>query len=62
MSAKTWESFRASVNARIQKRIGLGLNCLPDVDIADFFHEEYDAGDIEEAVQHVLDENDYPAG
>ena len=55
-----WDSFRSAVNAQLQKRVGLGLNCMADVDIADYYHEEYDAADIEEAVEHVLSENDFP--
>jgi len=60
-----WTAFRKEVDRVVSNTCGLGLSCLADVDIWDYFPEgrvgmsEY-AMCVEEAACWVLDENSFP--
>ncbi len=60
----TYKAFRALVNHKLIERCGMGLNCLADTDISDFWDSEFSDADADvmalEAAMQVLADNDYP--
>jgi hypothetical protein len=60
----TYRQFRSLVNRELLAQCGLGLDCLADVDISDYWDEDLTESEARElaieAAQSVLAENDFP--
>jgi hypothetical protein len=60
----TYRQFRSLVNSEVVARCGLGLECLADCDLSDYWDEGLSENEARalaiEAAQSVLAENDFP--
>ena len=60
----TYRQFRSLVNRELLTQCGLGLDCLADCDLSDYFDEGLSENEARalavEAAQCVLAENDFP--
>jgi hypothetical protein len=60
----TYRQFRSLVNSEVVARCGLGLECLADCDLSDYWDEdltESEARDMAiEAARDVLYDNNFP--
>jgi hypothetical protein len=60
----TYRQFRSLVNSEVVARCGLGLECLADCDLSDYFDEDLTESEARqmaiEAAQDVLYDNNFP--
>ncbi len=60
----TYRAFRALVNQKLIEHSGMGLDCLADTDISDFWDSDFSDADADvmahEAAMQVLADNDFP--
>ena len=60
----TYRQFRRLVNLEIISQSGMGLECLADCDISDYFDSEFTEQEAQDAAiecaHMVLAENDFP--
>jgi hypothetical protein len=60
----TYRQFRRLVNLEIISQSGMGLECLADFDISDYFDEGFSEREAQDAAiecaHMVLAENDFP--
>jgi hypothetical protein len=61
----TFRQFRSLVNAEVSRLSGLSLACLPDIDLSDYYDEEYTLAEAQDAAKEaahmaLLDEG-FPA-
>ena len=60
----TYRQFRSLVNSEVVARCGLGLECLADCDLSDYFDEDLTEPEARqmaiEAAQDVLYDNNFP--
>ena len=60
----TYRQFRSLVNSEVVARCGLGLECLADCDLSDYFDEDLTESEARqmaiEAARDVLYDNNFP--
>ena len=60
----TYRQFRSLVNSEVVARCGLGLECLADCVLSDYFDEDLTESEARqmaiEAARDVLHDNDFP--
>ena len=60
----TYRQFRSLVNHEVARQSGMGLECLADCDISDYFDSEFTEQEAQDAAiecaHMVLAENDFP--
>ena len=60
----TYRQFRSLVNREVIRQSGMGLECLADFDISDYFDEGFSEREAQDAAiecaHMVLAENDFP--
>lgn len=60
----TYRQFRRLVNLEVISQSGMGLECLADCDISDYFDSEFTEQEAQDAAiecaHMVLAENDFP--
>jgi hypothetical protein len=60
----TYRQFRSLVNRELLAQCGLGLDCLADCDLSDYFDEDLTESEAREmaieAAQDVLYDNNFP--
>ena len=60
----TYRQFRSLVNREVIRQSGMGLECLADCDISDYFDSEFTEQEAQDAAiecaHMALAENDFP--
>ena len=60
----TYRQFRSLVNHEVARQSGMGLECLADVDISDYWDSDFTDQEAQDAAiecaHMVLAENDFP--
>ncbi len=60
----TYRQFRSLVNQEVERHSGIGLECLADCDISDYWDSEFTEKEAQDAAiecaHMVLAENDFP--